>query len=71
MTDSMKDLNENEKQLLLKATCPDCESIHTLMKGPRGGLSTNIECSKCSAKFNVAIISHGLIIGQRLENRTT
>lgn len=38
-------LNEGE--------CPDCRS-RTIVPGPRGGLSRNVSCDGCGARFNVA-----------------
>jgi hypothetical protein len=38
---------------LERSDCPDCGS-HTIMPGPRGGLSRNVHCDKCGSRFNVA-----------------
>lgn len=32
--------------------CPDCGS-ESFLEGPHGGMSVNIMCSACGAKFNV------------------
>jgi hypothetical protein len=32
--------------------CPDC-GCGVFRPGPRGGLSQNIECAQCKARFNV------------------
>lgn len=39
-----------------KFTCPDCKG-HDFLRGPRGGLSTNIKCAniKCGSRFNVFV----------------
>jgi len=33
--------------------CPDCKS-GTLMLGPEGGCSVNVECNHCAAMFNLS-----------------
>jgi hypothetical protein len=33
--------------------CPDCENL-SMTIGPRGGLSRNLICANCLARFNVA-----------------
>lgn len=37
--------------LLLSAGCPDCGNL--LQAGPTGGMSMNMTCSCCEAKFNI------------------
>ena len=32
--------------------CPDCGG-RRFLKGPQGGLSVNIKCSRCGSKFNI------------------
>lgn len=38
--------------------CPHCESVRFL-PGPRGGMSQNIACERCGARFNVAFFGRG------------
>lgn len=40
-------------RIISKNICPDCEAKHSMLEGPSGGMSTNIKCSECGAKFNV------------------
>lgn len=35
--------------------CPDCRTLFSMLKGPRGGLCTNIKCRVCGSEFNVAL----------------
>lgn len=37
---------------LLDGKCPDCCGEHFLA-GPEGGLTQNVECADCGARFNV------------------
>ena len=40
-------------KIIAKGLCPDCEAENSMLEGPSGGMSTNIKCSECEAKFNV------------------
>jgi hypothetical protein len=47
--------------------CLDCKGF-IFRRGPRGGLSENIECVGCGSRFNVARW-HGLLISaERIPN---
>jgi hypothetical protein len=49
----MKEMTDTElDELLGLHTCPDCHNMGFL-KGPEGGLSTNIKCKTCGSEFNV------------------
>jgi len=37
--------------------CPNCGAVDTLLKGPSGGVCTNVKCSECEKKYN--IYAHG------------
>lgn len=37
---------------VLNGFCPDCRG-RRFLKGPEGGLCTNIQCAKCGSEFNV------------------
>jgi hypothetical protein len=37
--------------LLVDSTCPDCGG-DSFLRGPEGGLCTNIKCAHCGACFN-------------------
>ena len=44
-------LTDYEKKIVMgKGDCPDCGG--GLLEGPTGGLSVNVKCSLCGAKFN-------------------
>lgn len=34
-----------------RGKCPECGAIDSMLKGPRGGLGTNITCSQCNMVF--------------------
>jgi ribosomal protein S27E len=34
-------------------TCPNCKKKTEFYEGPHGGISINIKCASCGAKFNV------------------
>ena len=44
-----KDLTDHIRK---KRRCPDCGAKNSMKEGPCGGLSVNIICSKCGARFN-------------------
>lgn len=47
------ELSEPQKDMIfISNMCPDCKQVGFL-KGPQGGLSTNIKCKHCSSEFNV------------------
>jgi hypothetical protein len=46
--------NITDPQILAKLAegrCPYCDSL--MLEGPHGGLSINVECDDCGAKFNL------------------
>ena len=45
--------------------CPDCE-IGDLCPGPRGGMSVNVLCDSCSARFNLAVVEGQVLFAQRI-----
>ena len=45
-------LTGREILALDKGICPDCDTP-SLLEGPRGGMSVNVKCGRCGAKFNV------------------
>lgn len=45
-------LTAQEVAALDKGTCPDCGG-HKFLEGPHGGVSVNIMCDGCGAKFNI------------------
>jgi hypothetical protein len=53
-----------ENELATTSKCPDCGG--DLLDGPCGGLSINVTCKKCCARFNVSPI-----FSERISNRTT
>ena len=50
----MSELTERQKKKLWKGKCCDCGG--GLLVGPRGGMSINVTCEKCKARFNVCIV---------------
>lgn len=48
---------------LAKDICPDCGGV-TWRRGPRGGLSQNMECRQCKARFNVTWFKGHLIAAE-------
>jgi hypothetical protein len=55
----MRNLTQEEAYDLYElGVCPFCSRVH-FMSGPRGGMSTNIECSACGARFNVLPVELG------------
>jgi hypothetical protein len=54
----------------LSRVCPDCGGDE-FMRGPSGGLSINIECVGCGARFNIvhhAAAAPGVILIERIAN---
>jgi len=49
----MNDIAMGDKNLvsLFDGKCPDCGG-DSFLRGPEGGLNTNIECASCGARFN-------------------
>ncbi len=47
-----KELTDAEVEALDRAECPDC-GARRLQEGPCGGVSMNIRCATCGARFNV------------------
>lgn len=47
-----KMLNNEIRISLNKGECPDCEAKDSMLKGPEGGIMTNIKCKKCGSTFN-------------------
>lgn len=47
-----RDLAEAMFKRRFVIVCPDCGS-EDFLKGPEGGMCTNIKCSRCGSKFNV------------------
>ena len=35
----------------IRAKCPECEAISSMLDGPRGGMAINIKCSECKTIF--------------------
>lgn len=48
----IEELTKAEVQALDAGNCPDCGD-HQFLEGPHGGMSVNIECATCGARFNV------------------
>lgn len=61
-------LNDEQLKRMSDGYCPDCNHRGFVL-GPRGGMSINIECGGCRARFNVASFthSHRFAWGQRIE----
>jgi hypothetical protein len=61
----MRELTGDEKAALYgEGRCPFCRGKEFL-EGPHGGLSVNIECDRCGARFNTSPIpSVGQLIGE-------
>lgn len=38
--------------------CPDCKAEGEILKGPSGGMNTNVKCGKCGSEFNIT--PHGV-----------
>lgn len=49
----MKQNHAEASKILEQGLCPCCKSYDSMMVGPSGGFTTNIECNQCSAKYNV------------------
>jgi hypothetical protein len=49
-----------------RRVCPDCGGL-TWRPGPRGGLSRNIECNSCHARFNVAIYNGTVVMAEKID----
>ena len=50
---ALDDMLNNEIRISLnKGECPDCEAKDSMLKGPEGGIMTNIKCEKCGSTFN-------------------
>lgn len=45
-------LTDVEVRTLDSGRCPDCQS-ERFQEGPHGGMSVNIKCSGCGARFNI------------------
>lgn len=39
--------------ILASGKCPDCRKKTKFLEGPHGGMSVNIKCASCSARFNI------------------
>ena len=53
MSESIRELNEHETEVLLKRRqCPDC-GYTRFLEGPHGGNCINIQCEGCGSEFNV------------------
>lgn len=48
----IEQLSDQEIHDLDGGMCPDCGG-KKFLEGPHGGMSVNIECSKCGARFNI------------------
>lgn len=61
------DLTEWERGFIqrTRGKCPDCE-VGEMYQGPRGGLSVNVRCGSCSAKFNLAVVNGQVLFAQRI-----
>jgi hypothetical protein len=44
--------------------CPDC-GCGIFRPGPRGGLSQNVECAQCGARFNVTRLDPVMMEGRQ------
>jgi hypothetical protein len=50
----MRDLTAQETKVFQNGGCPFCHTSHpTLTKGPTGGMSKNMACLHCEARYNV------------------
>ena len=66
---STEDLTRAQFDALADGACPDCGGT-IFRPGPRGGISQNIECVHCLARFNVArhpaVPAHGVVFAHRI-----
>lgn len=60
------DLLPSERAALDAGRCPTCGHSGAWVLGPRGGLSRNIECGNCAARFNVASYGGQTIHAERI-----
>ena len=49
-----------------RGACPDCQS-RDIIPGPRGGLSQNVTCGGCGARFNVAKFEGRVFFVERID----
>jgi transcription elongation factor Elf1 len=64
----MQRLSKPEVERINAGYCPDC-GHRGFVLGPRGGMSTNIECGGCGSRFNIAqtSVSHHVVLwGERI-----
>lgn len=48
-TDEQKD--EMWTDIHMRAKCPECGAIDSMLKGPCGGMTINIKCQECGTVF--------------------
>ncbi len=61
-----KELSDVEVDALDRGECPDC-GVKALQEGPCAGVSMNVRCSVCKARFNLIPGSPGRYGKERLE----
>lgn len=49
------EVDQTDRSLLQKGTCPSCKTPDAMLLGPRGGAARNVACSICGQEFNVLI----------------
>ena len=62
-----KELTDAEVEALDRGACPDCGTM-ALQEGPCAGVSMNVRCSACKARFNLIPGSPGPYGKERLED---
>lgn len=64
----LETLDDEQLRRMSDGHCPDCNHRGFVL-GPRGGMSINIACGGCGARFNVASssASHRFVWGQRID----
>lgn len=48
----MGEVSEAEAEIIWQGNCP-CGAETCLLEGPHGGLSINVKCEECGAKYNI------------------
>lgn len=64
---SAPDLSRAAFSALAAHMCPDCGHRH-FYRGPAGGMSVNVACARCGARFNVTVWRGELALAHRIDN---